>query len=148
MRFDLRNPASSAVTQSIRGWTRLVLILFAASACTAWRPHAIETITPQTGQLQGRFRVTVRDGSSVGMKDALISGDSISGLRDNSQEAIGTNWTRGERVAVHRSQVIAFERQSFSGRKTTYFVLASAAGAYVVLGLVVIVAMSQLGPNY
>jgi hypothetical protein len=148
MCFDSRNSASSAATPSIRGWTRLVMILFAASACSAWGPHAVETSTPQTGPLQGHFRVTVRDGSSVGMKDVLVSGDSISGLRDHSQEPIGTNWVSGERVAVPRSQVIAFERRSFSGRKTTYVVLASVAGAYVAAGLFGMWGMSQLGPNY
>jgi hypothetical protein len=144
MCLDSRNPASSAATQSIRGWTRFVLILFAASACTAWGPHAVETSTPQTGRLQGHFRVTVRDGSSVGMKDVLISGDSISGLRDTRQ-ATGTNWASGERVAVPRSQVIAFERQSFSARKTSYFLIASAAGAYVVFAALFILAFSQSG---
>jgi hypothetical protein len=147
MCFDSRNPASSAATQSIRGWTRFVLILFAASACTAWRPHAVETSTPQTNGLQGHFRVTVRDGSRVGIKDVLISGDSISGLRDTRQDT-GTNWASGERVAVPRSQVISLERQSFSARKTTYAVIASAAGAYVALVVFVIVGMSQGGIGY
>ena len=138
MCFDSRNSASSAPKQSIRGWTRFVLILFAASACSSWGPHAVETSTPQTGRLQGHFRVTVRDGSSVGMKDVLISGDSISGLRD-PQQAPGTNWASGERVAVPRSQVIAFERQSFSARRT----LGAAAGAFVVFAALYIWAFAH-----
>jgi hypothetical protein len=144
MCFNSRNPASRAATQSIRGWTRFVLILFAASACSAWRPHALATNTLQTDRLQGHFRVTVRDGSSVKMKDVLISGDSISGLRDPIEQASGANWASGEQVAVPRSQVIAFERRSFSARRTTYLAIASAAGAYVVYGIAFIVAMSGM----
>ena len=138
MCFDSRNPASSAARQSIRGWTRFVLILFAVSACRAWGPHAVETSTPQTGRLQGHFRVTVRDGTSVGMKDVLISGDSIKGWRD-PQQANGTNWASGEQVTVPRSQVVAFERRSFSVMRTIGF----AASAYVVLGALVVLAFSQ-----
>lgn len=143
MCFDSRILAGSATTKRIRGWTGFVLILFAASACKAWGPHAVETSTPETGRLEGHFRVTVRDGSSIGMKDVLISGDSISGLRD-PQQASGTNWVSGERVAVPRSQVIAFERKSFSARRTTFFTIASAAGAFVVLVVVAAIGMSGL----
>lgn len=128
--FDSRNPASSAATQSIRGWTRFVLILFAASACSAWGPHAVETSTPQTGRLQGHFRVTVRDGSTLRMKNIHISGDSIAGLRDTRPY---------EPVAVPRSQVIAFERRSFSARETSYLLIASIVGFCVA----VVVAFSQ-----
>ena len=140
MCFDSRNPASSSATQGIRGWTRFVLILFAASACSAWGPHSVETNAPQTGRLEGHFRVTVRDGSSVEMKDVLISGDSISGLRSGLREA-----QPAERVAVPRSQVIAFERESFSARRTTFLLIASAAGALAVFIALAAQALSEPG---
>jgi len=74
----------------------------------------------------------VLDGSSVDVKDVLITGDSVSGLSDRHQ-ANTTEWGASERVAVPRSQVIAFRRRSFSGRRTIG-ALAGVFAVYVAIG--------------
>lgn len=62
---------------AILGW------LVAAGACTAWRPREVPTPPAQVQQFRRPVRVTLRDGRSFELRNAIVATDSLFGTSND-----------------------------------------------------------------
>lgn len=125
----MRPPATSAV----RSYALLCAVLLAG--CTSWRPASLGTVA--RGPVPGSVQLTLRDGSTVIMKDAVLEGDTL--LR-------GQDFYSDNRTVVVRD-VTAVQVRRFDLGKTVTLVLGSATvGLPVLYGLTWLLYNLCVGP--
>lgn len=110
------------------------LMAAAAAGCTRWQyTHPL----PSPGEelrTFGKARVTVPAGTMLVLRDVEVTADSVIGWRGERRRGL-------ERVALHRSQVVVFDRRAFDGWRTAG---ASVLAVLVAYGAAVVYALATL----
>ncbi|HYW12899.1 MAG TPA: hypothetical protein VE871_13155 [Longimicrobium sp.] len=83
-----------------------LLLTVAAAGCTRWQYTHPLPAPGEAPQTFGAGRVTTVESGMVVLRDVVVTPDSVTGWH-------GSTEGRRQRVAVHRSQVLVFDRRAF-----------------------------------
>lgn len=87
-----------------------VLLVAAAAGCTRWNPPRALPAPDEGPVTYAAARVTPRTtGRMVVMRDVRVTADSVIGTGEGAPDPSGLLRGSGQRVALHRSEVLLFE---------------------------------------
>lgn len=97
----------------------LCLLLTGSGGCARWR--LMPSVPPPDGAARiGTARVTPREtGRMVVLYDVRVTGDSVTGWRAGDPDPSGLLSGPRRRVAIHRDEVLVFERPATDRWATT-----------------------------
>jgi len=118
----------------MNGWRRSsrapLSLALALSACTSWRVETDPLPAPLDGRTMSVVRVLTRNGETIVVYEARLSGDSIIGLQRQ------TGVTTSRRIAIAVDNVARLERRSLDLWRTIYTPVAVLAMTLVLAVLV------------
>lgn len=104
----------------------LGLLLMAGAACTRWQYTYPLPAPGEAPRTFGAGRVTTAQSGMLVLRDVQVTSDSVIGWHGETEE-------RRRRVAVHRSQVLVFDRRVTDPWRTGSAVLLGAVTVYAAL---------------
>jgi hypothetical protein len=117
----------------MNGWRRSsrapLSLALALSACTSWRVETDPLPAPLDGRTMSVVRVLTRNGETIVVYEARLSGDSIIGLERQTG-------TTPRRIAIAVDNVARLERRSLDLWRTIYTPVAVFAMTVVLAALV------------
>lgn len=122
----------------------LCLLLMALAGCTQWRLMPSVPPPDASGRTIGSARVTPRQtGMMVVLHDVQITRDSVIGWRAGDPDPSGLLSGPRSRMALHRDDVLVFER--LAPRRGAAAVVGAALTLLAILSFVALYAMSTAG---